>query len=365
MKVNLKKAFNTKRIILVLIVLVLVVVMVISNPDVKEFFTKTESVKLNFQTGVEYDMVNYGKEMLLVNNEGIYAIDKMGRESWSVVSAATSPYAETSGKYIMLADMNGKTIKTFQKEKLIAQIETKNEILCSKVNKNGYVAVATDELGYKGKVMLFDKSGKEQYVWHSGTGYIGDIDISPNNKVAVAQLMTDKESVYSKILLLDTKSDKEPTLLAEVSGIVMKLKYWDNGELIAVSDSGLYGYKRSGKKKFEVDFSGRKPIMCNIENERNMVIAFDSGLNSTVLESYSSNGKLRGSYDSGSEVKAIDISGECIALANREGIVRINPRGVIKNKVKTSKDVKDIKIFEGRDKLLSLGDNNAELIRIR
>lgn len=365
MKVNIKKAFNKKKILAVLVLLILVVAMIASNPEVWKFFSQNESLKLSFQTGVEYDMVTCDKEMLLVNNEGIYAIDKLGREAWSVVSSATSPHVMVSGKYIMLADMNGKTVKTFQKEKTVAQIETENEILCAKVNKNGYVAVATDELGYKGLVILHNKSGQEIFRWHSGTGYIGDIDVSPKNKLAVAQLMTDKEKVYSRILIIDPTSDKEPTCIAEVEGIVMKLKYRDNSSLVAVSDSGLYGYRRSGKQSFAVDFEGRKPIECNIENEQNMVLAFDSGLNSTVLESYGSNGKKRGSFDAESEVRAIDVNGECIVIAKIDGIVRITPKGVVKKEITASNDVKDIKIFNSRDKMMSLGDSSAELIKIR
>lgn len=365
MKIDVKKAFNKKRIIAIAAIFVLVVVMIASNPDLNELLSKTEAVKLNFQTGVEYDMVNYGNEILLVNNEGIYAIDKSGREAWSIVSATTSPYVYTSGNYIMLADINGKSVKTFQKEKTIAQIKTENEILCAKMNKNGSIAVATDELGYKGMVILFDKDGTEKFRWHSGTGYIGDIDISSKGKLAVAQLMTDKEAIYSKIVLIDPNSEEEPQCIAELEGIAMKLKYRSNDSLTAVTDKGVYGFKRSGKPGFSVAFNGRAPIECNIENQDNMIFAFDSGLNSTVLESYSSNGTLRGTYDAKSEIRAIDANGECIIAANRDGIVRISPKGTVKNEIKGSKDAKAVKIFSGRSKILVLGDSSAEIMKIK
>lgn len=365
MKVNIKRAFNKKRMIATAAVIVIAVAALVTSPEIKEFFSHSDAVKLTFQTGVEYDMVNYGKDMLLVNNEGIFSIDKSGREAWSAVSAATSPSILVKGKYIMLADINGKTVKTFKKEKLISQIDTENEILCSKMNKNGYVAIATDELGYKGMVLVYDKAGKEIFRWHSGTGYIGDIDISSGNKLAVAQLITDKEEVCTKILVITPNSDKEPVCVAEMPGIVMKLQYRDNGSLIALSNKGLFGFKRSGKPSFEVHYEGKKPIECNIENENNMILAFDSGLNSTILESYSSKGKLRGAFDLGSEIRALDVNGECIVAANREGIVQINPKGTVKKEIDVNKDIKAVKVFEGRDKLLSLGDSSAELIKIR
>ncbi len=365
MKISMKKAFNKKRLIAAAVVLVLIVVMIISNPEVWEFFSSAESVKIDFQTGVEYDIAAYGDEVLVANNEGIFAVDKLGREAWSIVATVTSPQLLVKGRYLMLADINGKVLRTYKKEKMITQIETENEILSAKMNKNGYVALATDELGYKGMVILFDKSGKEKFRWHSGSGYIGDIDISDGGKIAVAQLTTDRDKVYSKIIVVNPKSEAEPECIAEIDGIVMNVTYRDNGSLVAVSNKGVYGYNRSGKEKFAIDFMGRMPIGCNIENENNMVLTFDSGLNSTVIESYSSKGKLRGRYDAGSEVLAIDANGECIVAAKRDGIVRVAPNGKVKKEIKASKDVKSICVFPGRDKLLSLGGESAEIMKIR
>lgn len=365
MKVNVKKAFNKKKVAVIILLIAAVAVMIASNPEIKEFFSKTDAVRLNFQTGVEYDMLAYGKEMLLVNNEGICSIDKSGREVWSAVSTTTSPYVQTEGKYILLADINGKEINIFKKEKLVSQIATENEILSAKVNKNGYIAVATDELGYKGMIILYNRGGKELFRWHSGNGYIGDIAISPSNKLAIAQLVTDKEEICSKILLINPNSNSEPKCIAELKGIATKLKFNDDGSVVTLTDKGLYGFKRSGKPKFEVDFGSRRLLKCNIENKNNMVLAFDSGRSSTVLESYSSKGKLRGSFDAGDEVRTIDVSGECIMAANHDKLIKLAPNGTVKKEFKASKDVKAIRVFKDRSKLLSLGDSSAELINIR
>lgn len=363
MKVDFKKAFSKKKIAAVIVILLAILIMVLSNPDIKTFFTDTGSVKLSFETGVDYDALTYGKDMLLVNNEGIYAIDKSGREAWNAISAATNPAVQVKGDYIILFDMNGKSVKTFRKEKTVAQIQTENEILCAKVNNNGYVAVATDELGYKGLVTLYDNDGDEVFKWHSGTGYIGDIDISSKNKIAVSQIVTNKEQVKTRIVIIDPKSEDEPECIAELDGIVMKLSYREGQKLVAVSGKGLYGFKNNGKPYFAVNFEGRTPLSCNIENENNMVIAFDSGLNNTILESYSASGKLRGSYNSAHEIKAYDVSGECILAVSIDGVVRLNPKGNVKKEMKLSKDVQEIRIFSGRDRFLSLGGSSAEIIK--
>ncbi len=363
--VTVKRAFSKKRIIAVLIAFVLIGVMVFSNPEVQKFLLEPSDIKLSVQSGKNYDARTYGKGMLLIGNDGIRAIDSRGRESWSIVSPVTSPMVITKNEYIMLADHKGTSVNVYEKDKIISQIKTEREILSAKMNKNGYVAVATEELGYKGAVRVFDKNGSEFFKWSSGSGYIGDIDISSKNWLAVSQLMTDKEQIYSRILLVETNSQKDAKCIAQIEGIVTKLKYKDNGGLIAVCDSGVYAYKKNGKQDYVIEFNSRTPVGCNIENENNMVFAFDSGLNNTILESYSVSGKLRGSYETDGEMISFDVNGECILSAGMNGAFRITPKGKEKSHIGIKRDVKLVRIFPGRDEFLSIGSAGAEIIKLK
>ncbi len=363
--VKVKGFLNKKRIVAVVIAFALIAVMIVSNPEMQKFILQPETVKLNLQTGINYSLQVAGKEMLLVSSDGIRAVDDNGRENWSIVAPTTSPVVTTKNDYIMLADINGNTVNVYKKDKIVSQIKTEREILSAKLNKNGCVAVATDELGYKGVVLIFDEKGKETFKWYSGTGYIGDIDIQSKDKLAVAQIMTDKEQVYSRIMMIDARSPEKAECIAELDGIVMKLKFKNNGGLIAVSESGVYGFKRSGKEDFVIDFGGRVQLDCNIENQGNMVFAFDSGLNNTVLESYSAKGKLRGKYEADSKITDFDVNGECILAATKNDVIRVTPSGKIKGNMEVNQDVKKIKIFADRDKFLSLGGSSAEILKLR
>ncbi len=359
-----KQFFNKKRILAVLAAVVIICVMVFSNPEVKEFFLEKDEVKVTFQVGMSYDPVVFGNDMLLVNCDGIRAVDKKGRENWSIVSPATSPAVDKAGNYIMLADLSGNSVNVYEKDKLETQIKTEREILAAKINKHGYIAVATEELGYKGAVILYDRNGKDVFKWSSGSGYIGDMDIASNKNLAVAQVMTDKESVYSRIMLIDTSSEKDAKCIAELDGIVMRLQYKANGGLIAITDSAAHFFKKSGKKDFTIDFGGKLLEDFNIENKGNMVFAFDGGLNNSVFESYSSNGKLRGSYETVGEMTDFDVNGECILIAGKSGISRITPGGKEKSKDESVRDIKKIKLFAGRREFVSIGSGSVEIMKI-
>ncbi len=360
-----KNKINKKRLLIVLVIFVLIAVMIFSNPEVQDFLFGQETAKISFQSGVEYEPFRCGEEILLVSNEGIRAVDDRGKDSWTVVHQMTSPMTVVNGSYIMVASSNGTSVNVYKKSKAVSQIKTENEILAAKMNKNGYVAVATTELGYKGSVTVFNRSGEETFKWYSGAGYIGNLDIDSKGNLVVAQIMTDREEVYSRIMVLDSKNNKEPQCVAEKDGIVMKLRFNNNGRIIAVSDEGVLCCKKDGKVVFDVDFGGRIPVDCNIENDDNLVFAFDSGLNNTILESYSASGKLRGSHEANGKIRAFDVSGEYIMYATINGVTRISPKGKIKGEMTVSNDVKNLKIFSDRDGFMSLGGSSAEILKIK
>lgn len=364
-RVASKKYFRKKRIIAVIVAFLLVAAVTICNPAVLNYFFGPDNIKISFQSGTKYNAVTYNRGIILLGGDSIRMIDNRGRESWSIVSSINSPMVVTKNKYIMLADLNGTTVSVYEKDKQISQIKTEREIHTAKVNKNGYVAVATEELGYKGAVHIYDKKGTEIYKWMSGSGYIGDIDISSKNQLAIAQLMTDKEQLYTRIFVFDTKSGKEPESIAQINGVVMKLKYKSNGGIVAVCDNGVYGFKKNGTQDYVINFGGRTPVGCNIENDNNMVFVFDSGLNNAILESYSSKGKLRGSYETNGEMTSFDVSGERIMVTTINGIYRITPKGKEKSHTVNPYDVKLVKIFPGRGHFLSIGSGTAEIIKIK
>ena len=123
-------------------------------------------------------------------------------------------------------------------------------------------------------------------------------------------------------------------------------------------------YDDEGVKQYVIDFKGRTPVDCNMENSDNVVFAFDGGLNNTILESYSENGKMRGKYETDSQIRTFDVNGEYILYATIGKVYRISPEGKLRNVITTSVDAKDLKIFSDRDEFLLLGGSGAEILKI-
>ena len=87
----------------------------------------------------------------------------------------SQPVAETAGKYVLVYDLGGKNYAALYKNgERVTEYNLGNDIISAKVNKNGDTVFATDTVGYKGNVKVFDKKGNERFSWNSGDGYILD-----------------------------------------------------------------------------------------------------------------------------------------------------------------------------------------------
>ncbi len=361
----MKKMINKKRLIVALVIIVLVAVAIVSNPDMQSLLLGKKSIKVLFQSGVEHNALPYENKMLLVSTEGIRAVDEDGKNAWTVVYTMTSPQVLVEDEFIMVADVNGTQINVYEKDKLLWNVKTEKEILTAKINDKGYVAVATDELGYKGVVEVIDNHGKEMFRWHSGEGYLGDIDIADDGTLAVAQLMTDRETVYTRIMLVDIKGKKDARCIGEIEGMTMRVSFNENDDLIAIADCGLFCFEDDGELRYSNDFDGRIPTACNIENEDNMVFVFEGGLNNSVLESYSENGKLRGKHEADGKIKTFDVNGEYILYSTIGSVKRISPKGDLKSEMPVNGDVKEMQMFFNRSSFISLGGSSAEILKIK
>ncbi len=356
---------NKKRLAVIAVVLAAAAAAVLSSTAVGNFFSDAEITSLNFKTGIDYRPKRCGNNILLINNEGIKSLNRTGKEEQNIVFASTSPQVEIKDDYILLADINGKNIGLYKASKPVTKIKTERDIAFAALNEKGCIAAATDEPGYKGMITVYDKSGREIYRWHSGTGYIGGMDLSPRGKLAVLQIMTDKEAVYTKVLEMDINSKDEAKVLAEIDGPVFDIRCRGNSYITLVSDNAAYNLKHDGRFKSKIDFGGRVPLGYNIENENNMVFTFEGRLNNTVLESYSASGENKGVYESEGEIRDFDVKGENIVSASLNETVITDSSGKVKKKLKTAHDVKNIKIFPSGDRLLVMGGTGAEIIKLR
>ena len=352
---------NKKRLLIIIIIFAVLLAVLFTSGRIYNFFNSSDMLELNFQKGISFRLENYKKDILFINNEEMIAINNRGEISFRAETGISDPAVCVSGDYILITDIGGTNAYLYKGDKLVNKFEMPNTIYCAKVNKNGRTVIATAESGYKGMFTVFSSSGEELYKWHSGSGYIADIDISPKNDVVVSQIVTDENFVVSKILFFDISKNEEIECAKYDNSLVSHVRFNSDSTFTALSDTGMSGFSSKCENKFFVDFQGRTLVYYNTSNMNNIVLAFEGSVNDIIIEAYSHSGKLKGSFRPDESIDCIDVNGEMILMSSGRKIMTYTPTGNIKMKKDISHDISALKIFQGRKKAVLLGGSNAAI----
>ncbi len=327
---------------------------------------RPKTVDMDFETGGDYTMIPYAGDILMYNNQQIRRMNTRGKTVWSADVFMSHPMVETAGDYLLLADMGGNNRTVLYKnEKLCREYTIGNDIISAKVNKKGWVAFATATVGYKGKVTVFDKKGKERFQWNSGDGYILDIALSDDGHwLAVAQLSSEGSRSDSRIQFIDLRR-KKVTATAEKNGALFADLRFSENRLLAVSDTELCGFKTSGKEVFSVSFAGKNPGRYDISSDEVLAFVATDNLGNAVVELYDTGGKLKGRYQADSNVHNLSVFEDMVVITRNRDVLYMNTRGRLKKTATARHDIKGLGVFGDGHTALAAGNTEAYIVRMR
>ncbi len=323
---------------------------------------------IEFDTGGDYEQHAFGDDLLLLNKNGIKLIDNKGRYIWEEQMTLTNPTIDISGKYALLADLEGNcSLNLYNiKGKNIVTYPINTDLLSAKVNKNGTAAAAVAAEGYKGAAVVFDRKGNEIFRWNSGEGYIIDLDISDDGKsIAVAQMMSDGEETYSKIHVINISSGNESGSYICEGSLVASVEFDDSGRIIAVAQNKVYGLNKKGGEKFIIDLAGKSAERYNVTDGGSLLFLCRDNRGGTVLEIYNKNGKLTGVFTGCDDIKRMACHGGTIVVSSSRNVMRVSERGKLRSTTDIEHDIMGIGVYGNQRNVLVLGGNRADIIRIR
>ncbi len=363
-KLNIFGKVNKRRLLFALTAIIILGIFIYNIPSIYDFFMYSDFQEVTGLVGGDYTMERYYDDMLCYNNKEMSRVTAKGTVKWNIPVSTTSPKVIVREDYILIADLGGKCAYLYDEDKLKAKVELKEEIFAAAVDKNGNIALASKKQGYKGNIAVFDKHGEEQYEFSSGNGYISALDIR-NSKLAVSQISAEDSGLYSRVILIDWKSNKEKQCQSNKDQMVFDIKFQANGDIIALSDKALTGFDRSGDGDFTVSFDGRRLIKYNIENDDNMVFCFEGERNDSLIKSYSKSGKLRGTRSEIGEISNLDVCKEAIIINNMRTVKRLDPKGNERSSQVLSHDIRGIKMFASRRHTFVTGNSQATVIKTK
>jgi len=313
--------------------------------------------------GQRYNFMESEGNLVLAGHEGITVLDEKGREQQSIIKSYANPVLSERGGYKLFYDKNGTSIMYCKNNGQPEEITTELPIINAKINSVGYMAVATMETGYKGKLEVYNHKGEVTYKWQIGNSYVVDMDVSSDgHRLVVALLSMTGETVGCRIVMINLDKAEiisDNTLENTVPFSVMFTK---SNIAVIVCDTGVSAIDRSGRDKWSYKFDDKVLNSYKICENGSGAFEFYGASNNCVIEMYNSSGKKSGEYVSQNAIVALDASETAVAVTDGRFIKVLSWSGGDKGVIKSQNELRDIVILNN-DVIAAIGNNVIETVK--
>ena len=258
----------------------------------------------------------FGEEFLLCTKDGVKYFTSMGNAKWSDTFNMTSPVMTQEGEYVAVGDMGGKTIRVYDREGMLYDLQSEGSPVQFALNEKGYLSLITrNENTYR--IRIYNTKGTllKERVEESNGVYPLCSDISDDSRVfAVSYLDTTDISPIGRVVLfyIDAEESENHTdsMFAAVEKsdeIIPVIGFMEKGVLAAVSDVNVYGIGSDGAEIWAYPLENTID-QAALSHKKYVVLAFgDSVANKDGREKgtvcwLDASGKEKATYEAGDSV---------------------------------------------------------------
>lgn len=297
-----------------------------------------------------------------------YSILDENAEGESITLALSEPQLHTEGEYAVCYNLDSAEAAVFKNAGEAYTVKTDNKILRAKVNRNGYLFVATEKEGYNCECMVFNRDGEAIFKWDVSKSEFLDGDINcSNNAIAISLSSAGDKKLLGEVILIDITDAEVIKKKTFDSGIFYSVDFNSNDTYTALGSHSLTYFNSDGTEKWSYKFGEDTLLKADASNHDMMVLAFaDSG---GIIEGSSTNVKIINRLGKVTTEKTYDgviddiASGDdSIALAFGKKIYVTNSRLREKKTVRTDYSVKKVALYDDNKHLFVLGTSGGEIL---
>ncbi|MDO4749796.1 MAG: DUF5711 family protein, partial [Eubacteriales bacterium] len=145
----------------------------------------------SYESGGEQVFALSGDGLAAASVTGLQLLDSDGKTVARQVFSMDQPSVAVSPVLCAFFDVGGTALRTAGPDGTVTDLDTEDTIISVSVNENGYLAVTTEEQGYKGCVTVYSPELEPLYRWHAGTGYTLSARVSPAGSQLVVNCLTE------------------------------------------------------------------------------------------------------------------------------------------------------------------------------
>lgn len=215
--------------------------------------TPKESVAVD--AGSKAAVAAFGKEFLLCTKDGVKYYTSVGAQKWSDTFSMTSPTLVQEGDFVAVGDMGGKTVRVYNKEGMVYDLQAEGSPVQFALNETGYLSLITkNDSSYR--ICVYNRKGKllKERVEESKGIYPLSSDVSDDSRVfAISYLDATDISPMGRVLLFyinaedgENFTDSMFAAVEKTDEIIPVISYRKNGTLAVISDQAVYGVGSDG-----------------------------------------------------------------------------------------------------------------------
>ena len=335
-----KKTINKKKIVIAISIFLVVAVigtiigMYLNNNSFRDWIDKNILRKevmqdkvstIEIEDGQTANVVAFNKYIGILNKNKFSIYGSSGNEETSLEIQISNPLFNSADRFLAIAETNGKRLYVIENKDISWQTQVEGNILQVVINKNGYVAIVTEDTINKAVIALYNPQGKQLFNAYLSSTRAVDVSISNDNKfLAIAEVDTSGTMIKSSIKVIsvekassDPTNSVENTYQLENDKLLTNIKYQDKNKLVCMYTDELRIIEDGNDNKL-IDDSNKTLIAQSIElnNYACIVEEESSGLFSanSKLTIIDTNNKGTKEYSAESVAGNIYTNGNIIAL---------------------------------------------------
>ena len=286
-----------------------------NSEDMADIVSKNEP--FTYETGSQQMFALMGDSLGIASSTGLQLLDSSGKTVSREVFTMTNPAVCASENSCAFYDVGGYSLRIYSDGEF-KNFDRDSEIISVSVNKNGYYAISGYEAGYKGSVSVFDTNLNPIYEWYSGSGYILDAAVSPDNSTLAVLCV---ESTGSMVHLFRLNSESELASVSIPNELAFKLSYESGGNFCVLSEKAIHFYGSEGKELSAYNFEGNYLAGYELSNGFWSVVLSKYVSGSDVsLMSFGSSGKVLGTAPLSEEPLSLFSQGEKLLVLGSSDI---------------------------------------------
>ncbi len=300
--------------------------------------TAREDEAFTYEAGSGQTFAVVENGLAVASSTGIQLFDEAGQSVVRKIFAMTTPAVAAGGNRAAFFDVGGTALRVADLDGSYTVLDTEHAILSVTVSEEGYLAVCTEETGYKGLVTIYDSDFSPVYRWYSGEGYLLKAAMSPDHSGFAALTLA---ASGGRIQFFSLREETPVSQYEAADTLLLDFAWCGGSRVCAISSQALLFISDRGELKNSYDFSG------------NTLVNYDLGDGSFValcLSQYRAGGE--------SQLVTLDDGGMIASQTTPRDLVGMDVRGR-----RLLLHFADGLVIS--DRQLALRDNDAETLGIR